>query len=426
MKFALAVAAALGTGCATAPAAAAPNTAVTLAPADVRAAIDADLGNVLAQTSAAVAATTQTLPGAMSAAALAQLFDTSATALHAIASPMTSRLVLPASSSAQLAAWLDLNVFADANLVADGTFALPASLVCGQPAASDCAAEVAAVDPRVRVAAIAGGVQLFVQLGAAHDEPIAIALTSTTLSATLDLDTAGKDLGGAFSGNASLALDVLGPSHVQATIAFASAITATWGGAHLQSAAGTPLTIDLDGSRPQIEATLALGSTSLTLGDTALSLAGATTELGFDGHVLTLDQVSLGAASATLAKAGQPAIAIDLNPNANRTFDAVLSSDADGVETVAVAPSLEIEQSIDHAVLGDAPPVYDVTDVALDAAIHGTAGDGSLEVVHGTLAIATAPASYGVTGTDARCVTSTPATSPAGQSYDLLAVATCQ
>jgi hypothetical protein len=423
MKFALAAAAALGTGCSAGPAVAAPSAVVTLSAADVRATIDADLGNVLAQTTAAITATTQTLPGAMSAATLAQLFDTSATALHAIASPMTSRLALP---STQLTDWLDANVFADADLVGDGVFAIPASLVCGQPAASDCAAEVAAVDLRVRVAAIAGGIELFVQLGAAHDEPIAIALTSTTLSATLDLDTAGNDLGGAFAGNASVSLDVLGPSHVQATVAFASPVAATWGGARVQSAAGTPLSIDLDGSRPQIEATLALGATSLTLGDTALSLAGATTELGFDGHALTLDQVSLGAASATLAKAGQPAIAIDLNPSANRTFDAVLSTDADGVETVAVSPSLEIAQSIDHAVLGDAPPVYDVTDVTLDAAIHGTVGDDSLEVVNGTLAIATAPASYGVTGTDSRCVTSTPVTSAGGQSYDQLAVATCQ
>src|ERR1700733_4262769 len=129
MKFALAAAAALATGCATDPAVAAPSAIATLSPAEVRAAIDADLGNVMAQTSAAITATTQTLPGAMSVATLAQLFDTSATALHAVASPMTSGLALPASSSAQLAAWLDANVFADADQVGDGVFAIPASLV---------------------------------------------------------------------------------------------------------------------------------------------------------------------------------------------------------------------------------------------------------------------------------------------------------
>ena len=403
MKFALAAVAAFGMGCATDPAVAAPSAIVTPSPAEVRAAIDADLGNIDAQTTAAITATTQTLPGAMSMAMLEQLFGASTTAVHALSSPMTSQLALPT------AAWLDANVFADANFIGDGVYAI----TC------DC-------DARVRVAPITGGMQLFVQLGAAHDEPIAITLTSTSVAATFDLDAVGNDLGGGFAGKASAELDVVGTSHVKATLAFASAITVASSGVQLQSAAGTPFTIDLDGTRPQIEATVALGATSLALGGMALSLAGATVELGFDGHALTLDQVSLGAASATLANAGQPAIAIDLNPSANRTFDAVLSTDADGVETVAVAPSLEITQAIDHAVLGDAPPVYDVTDVALDAAIHGTAGDGSLEVVHGTLAIATAPASYGVTGTDARCVTSTPSTSPTGESYEQLAVATCQ
>ncbi|HEY1553085.1 MAG TPA: hypothetical protein VGG28_34880, partial [Kofleriaceae bacterium] len=292
MKFALAVAAALGAGCATDPAIAAPSASATMSPADVRAAIDADVGNLVAQTDAAIDATTATLPGAMSVATLAQLFTSSTTALHAMASPMTGQLALPT------AAWLDANVFADANAVGDGVFEV--SCDCG------------AADPRVRVAAITGGIQLFVQLGAAHDEPIAITLTNTSVSATLDLDAVGADLGGGFSGKATAELDVVGTSHVKAMLAFASPVTAAWSGVSLQSAAGTPVTIDLDGSRPQIEATLALGATSLTFGDTALSVAGATTELGFDGHALTLDQVSLGGASATLAKSGQPAIAIDL------------------------------------------------------------------------------------------------------------------
>jgi hypothetical protein len=251
-------------------------------------------------------------------------------------------------------------------------------------------------------------------------------LTSAELTASIDLDAAGRDLGAPFAGTAILDLDIVGASHVIATATIGAPITVGWGGASLTSATGTPLTIDLDGSRPQIAATLALGATTIELADTVLALAGATVTVGFDGHTLTLDRISLGSGSATLAKAGAQAIAIDVNPDADRSFGAVLSLDGDGVETLAVAPSLEIRQSIDHAVLGDVAPVYDVTDLALDAALHGAASADQVEVVHGTLAVATAPTSYGVVGTDARCVTQTPATDSTGETYDQLAVATCQ
>jgi hypothetical protein len=70
--------------------------------------------------------------------------------------------------------------------------------------------------------------------------------------------------------------------------------------------------------------------------------------------------------------------------------------------------------------------VYDVTDLSLDAALHGSPAATQLEVVHGTLAIATSPANFGITATDTHCVTQTPATSSSGQSFDQLAVATCQ
>src|SRR5262249_9172157 len=158
-----------------------------------------------------------------------------------------------------------------------------------------------------------GGVQLFVQLGSAHDEPIAIALSASELTATLDLDAAGRDLGQPFSGKATLDLTVLGPAHVKATLSFASPVSLGWGGASLTSAAGTPIVIDLDGSRPQLEASLAFGATTIQLGDAVLALAGLATDVGFDGHALTLDRITLGTSSATLARAGQTAIAIDLN-----------------------------------------------------------------------------------------------------------------
>jgi hypothetical protein len=422
MQTVLVAAIAALAGCAVDPAAAAAPPAVSATPVDLHAAIDADLGNVLAQTLGAIDATTTGLPGAMSATTLAQLFGASAAATRQLASPLASRLALP-GGAASFVAWLDANVFSTSS--DDGIYAIPAAMVCPQPVAADCAAEIAAANPRVRVAASAGGVELFVQLGAAHDEPIAITLTSNELTASLDLDAAGRDLGAPFAGSAMFDLTVVGTSHVTATLTLGAPVSVGWAGASVTSAAGTPFTIDLDGSRPQIAATLALGATTIQLADAMLALAGATVTVGFDGHTLTLDRISLGNGSATLAKAGAQAIAIDVNPDADRSFGAVLALDGDGVETLAVAPSLEIRQSIDHAALGDNAPVYDVTDLSLDAALHGAAGSDQVEVVHGTFAIATAPTSYGVVGTDARCVTQTPATA-GGESYDQLAVATCQ
>lgn len=422
MKLLVAACAAVVSGCAVETAAAAPpSTGSSDPPADLRPTALADLGTVIAQTRAAITGATANLPGAMSQATLAQLFGTSAGALHELTSPLASRLAMPAGDPV---AWLAANVFASST--PDGAYAVPAALVCGPGAQADCAAAVTTAAPRVRLAASDGGVQLFVQLGAAHDEPIAITLSAQELTATFDLDAAGRDLGQPFSGKATIDVTVVGPQHVHATIAFASPVSLGWGGASLTSAAGTPLTIDLDGSRPQLEASLAFGATTVQLGDAMLALAGLATDVGFDGHALTLDRISLGGSSATLARAAKTAIAIDLNPDAGRTFGAVLSTDSDGIETIAVAPSLEIRQQIDHGVLGDTAPVYDVTDLALDAALHGPASAAQLEIVHGSLAIATAPTSYGVTATDARCITQTAATGSNGQSYDQLAVATCQ
>jgi len=423
MKLLVAACAAVAcAGCAVDSASAAPpgpgSSDVT---ADPRPTVVADLANVVAQTRAAISGATANLPGAMSEATLAQLFGASASALHQMTLPLAGRLAMPADDPV---AWLSSNVFASS--VDEGVYAIPAALVCGPSAPAGCGSAVAAATPRVRLAQSDGGIQLFVQLGSAHDEPIAITLSASELNATLDLDAVGRDLGQPFSGKATVDLTVLGPAHVRATVAFAAPVSVGWGGASLTSAAGTPLVVDLDGARPQLEASLAFGATTVQLADTVLSLAGLATDVGFDGHALTLDRISLGGSPATLARAGQTAIAIDLNPTAGRTFGAVLSTNADGIETIAVAPSLDIHQQIDHGALGDGLPVYDVTDLSLDAALHGSPAATQLEVVHGTLAIATSPANFGITATDTHCVTQTPATSSSGQSFDQLAVATCQ
>src|SRR6185437_480298 len=71
------------------------STAPAPASSDLRAAIDSDLGNVIAASTAAITATTANLPGAMSAGTLAQLFGSSSTAVHQLLAPLSARFAWP-------------------------------------------------------------------------------------------------------------------------------------------------------------------------------------------------------------------------------------------------------------------------------------------------------------------------------------------
>jgi hypothetical protein len=356
---------------------------------EIRARVSSDLGNVLTASRAASAATTANLPGAMSASVAGQLLGSATAAITRLTAPFAPHV-------ADALALLDDQVLTVANDLGDGIYQ-------------------AAPGVRLRVALDGDdGVDIWVQI--ADAEPIELVLHHDELRAAVDLGDAGA---------ATFDLRVVGPAHVTASLEIVRAIAVDLGDASLTSAAGDVLELDLDGSRPQLGATLALGATTLRVGDDELDLPGASFDVGFDGHALTLDDVSFGLATTTFSTSGRPAIAIDVNPSDGRTFGAVLATDADGLETLAVAPALDVIQQIDHAALGDVPPVYDVTHVGLDAALRGVPGDDQLEVVHGTFAIETSPASYGVVATDARCVTSSPASAAVGRAYTQLAVATC-
>jgi hypothetical protein len=124
---------------------------------------------------------------------------------------------------------------------------------------------------------------------------------------------------------------------------------------------------------------------------------------------------------------GVRAVAIDLNAQDGRAFDATVSHDpGTGADTLEVTPKLDLQLTVDRAVLGGTPPVYDVTRVLLDGSLRGSDAGDQLEVLAGSFSVATDPASYGFAATAGQCVTAADATDPAtGSTFTRFSVAAC-
>ena len=319
-------------------------------PASVRAHVDADLGNVLAQSQAALAGTAASLP-APATFALAGLGDDA----------------LPSLDAAATTAWLDANVFADANYIGDGTFALPCST---------CAADA---QPRVHVEQDDDGALRFaLELDAAHDEPVSFLLAHDSLAIALDLDGADDataalaELFGEFAptamtqGAASARIAVVGAAHVQvsASIDRPIMVAVAPGGTPLSADgalrfaadAAPVLAADVDGSAPAATVAVGLGEVIAHSPDgTDLDLAGATASATLAAGALSLSNVSLGAKTTTITRGGAPALALDLNPGDGRALSATIAPDTAGNDTLAFVPCLDLERWVRDA-LAEALP----------------------------------------------------------------------
>ena len=388
-------------------------------PASVRAHVDSDLGNVLGQSQAALAGAAADLP-APATFALAGL-DGEA---------------LPALDASATTAWLDANVFADANYVGDGTFALPCS-TCSPDA-----------QPRVRVEQNDdGSLRFAVELDAAHDEPVSFLLAHDSLAIAVDLDGADDavaalaEMFGATAptemtqGAASARIAVVGDAHVQVSASIDRPIMVAVapqgtplsadGALRFAADAAPVLAADVDGSAPAATVALALGEVIAHVpAGVDLDLAGATANVTLAAGSLSLSDVSLGGKTTTITRGGAPALALDLNPGDGRALTATIGLDAAGNATLAFVPCLDLERWVDHAVLGDAPPVYDVTSLVVDGMLV-TSG-GNVRVALGGLAATTAPAAYSFDAAAGQCVTATAATDPAtGAPFTSYAVVVC-
>ena len=409
-------------------------------PTEVRSQISSDLTNVLHETNAAFAGSQGTVPGSTAVAVVDRVLGTALgtdTALgaqvRAIMAPVAARSAdaAPAPSDGDLIdaqaaiSYLDEQLFTDANHVGNGVYQVPAALVCsrttydasGRPVTAidpTCAAQLAKLDLRIRVARDGGTLVFAIQIDAAHDEPLRFTLTHTSLAVTVDLDgtqhafVALAALLGADVPNAMLAgqvtgkLEVLGTAKARASLSIDRALSIAFA---RQGA-------DLGGSDAYVLSSAKAEAFSVTLDGGARSGSLA---------------VGLGGRTTTVSINGVRAETIDLNADNGRVLDATLTEDAaTGALTLAVTPRLDLQHSIDHAVLGDTRPVYDLTRVVLDGSLIQLRASNQTKVT-GSLRIATSPASYGITASAGQCVTSADAVDPTtGASFTRWTVTTCQ
>ncbi|HEX4417094.1 MAG TPA: hypothetical protein VH165_04300 [Kofleriaceae bacterium] len=452
-------------------------------PSEVRSQITSDLGSVLHETNTAVANNRDTVPTASTLSLLDRLLGTdtsdqlSLTAMAPALARLTGGAVAddgtPVIDADAEVAYLNTNLFTDANHVGNGIYQLPASLVCGQTqVGSDgtstttvdpsCAMQLAMLDLRIRTAKDGGTLVFALQIDASHDEPLRLELTHTSIALTLDLDDlqhAETALSGLFGGTGSAAgtmsnvalggeltgkLEILGTAKLKLSLSIDRALSieaATGSGASLDgpdallvaSAAATGASLTLDGNAKSGTFAASFGKTTLRLPSIngkqlEVDLPGVSATATFaDGQPLQLTHLGLGGSSTTVSVNGARGETIDLNPSDGRAVDLAISHDATAnTTTVTVSPRLDLQLAIDHSVLGDAATVYDVTRVQLDGGLQSRDASGQISVT-GALHITTNPASYGVSATAGQCVTSSATTDPtSGQPLTQWAVAACQ
>jgi hypothetical protein len=246
------------------------------------------------------------------------------------------------------------------------------------------------------------------------------------------------------SGEVTGSVHILGTAHARLALSFGRPISIkvadqgvgldTDAAYRFTSAAGEIIGVELDASAPSAAFDLGLGATTAHIpGDELdpaardIALGGATVNASFDGSTLSLDNISLGTTATTVSVGGQQAIAIDLNAGDGRKLDATVTTDpATGDETLTVSPRLDLQTSVDHALLGDEAPVYDTTRVQLDGSLRGSELSGQTEVLAGTVTVTTNPAQYGFSASAGQCIQATEVYDDATyQSYMTYAVGAC-
>jgi len=441
-------------------------------PDEVRARIAEDLGNVLHEGKAASDGSTASLPSGTAFGLLTASVDQSGTTARLLA-PLreiaTTKGVMNADGDSgfdpdAIIKMLNEELFTDANYLGGGVYKVPASMVCtettydssGNPVTAinqDCAHAIDRAQLRVRVEED-DGLRFWVQIDSNHDEPLGFLLRHDELAVTINLDDAtdamialaqmfgtqapNVDL----SGQITASVQIIGEAHAKIALTFDRALAIKFAdqGVDLNSAdafrfasaQANVFAIELDGHATKGSFDLGLGETTAHVPHdvdpaTDYFLAGATVNATFQANTLTLNNISLGNKTTTVSVGGQQAASVDLNPNDGRKLSATVTLDPGTLtETVTVSPRLELLASVNHALLGDTQPVYDVTRVFLDGSLRSTALPDQVEVVSGTYSIATTPAQYGFSATAGQCVLGTDTYDPVTyDSYTLFSVGAC-
>jgi len=367
-------------------------------PATVRTRITTDLGNVLHQ---AQAASQLAMPGKI-----------------ALGYVMPALPALPDPDAA--IAWLTDTVFTDADYLGGDVFRFPAESVCKTDSVVDpaCVAAVDQAQLRIRVQ-VDDQLRFYPQLGPNHDEPIEIDVTHDGIAVHANLDGADAALlalaaayGGPapaaqLSGELTLELQVVGPAHVLAAVtvdrpiaialADPTGLFESDGAIRFAAPASQPLSFEVDATARTFVADLAVANVTAHLPGRDFMLAAATGDASYDGSALALTGVALSASESVNAH-----VAATL---AVSSFDATLA-DAAGLETLTPSPRLELASFVDHGLLGDAAPAFDVTHLVLDGAVRGDAT--MLAVMTGALTVTTSPTPFGFVASAGACVTADP------------------
>lgn len=257
--------------------------------------------------------------------------------------------------------FLNERVFSDANFLGDDVYRLPPELLCSDGDTA-CAAQIAKAGARIRVTEDTG-LRFFIQLDVDHDEPIEIALTHDDLSATIDLDDA----------DAAMIAVARGLGETAPNAKVSGQLTADLNVANGRATAS--LSVD----RP---VAIAFADQDVALdGDNAIRFTAATGAVAIDPDGM---HVTLGATTAHVA--GQD---LTLSPV---------------VATVITANTLDtIVGSFELHVATTQPQVpYSVASVTFNGSMQSSADQ--LQVLSGTLALATDPATFGFFATVGQCL----------------------
>jgi len=446
-------------------------------PNEVRSSITSDFGNVVREANAAFSGASDVLPSSLPLSMVNRALGTSTSAGVDLRS-VTARLVAPhagvlsATGTTTIdtdaeVAYLNDKLFTDANHVGDGIYQVPASLVCTRTTIDSsgtatetvdakCAEQFAKANLRIRTAKDGGALLFAIQLDADHDEPLTLTLTHTSIALTADLDGTqrafvalaplfGEDVpNAALSGQVTGKLEILGTAKAKAQLTIDRALSIKFAKAGvdlagaeafvLSSAAAEAFSVTLDGTAKAGSLAVGLGETALKIPATdpgkrfELDLPGVTATASLaTGQPIQLTHVGLGSRTTTVTIGGVRAQTIDVNPQDGRSFGATVSHDPTaGTDTFAFSPKLDLQMTADHAVLGDAKPVYDTTRVLIDGSLRSNEATSQVEVLTGSASITTNPASYGFTASAGQCVTSTDKVDPTtGASFTQWTVAAC-
>jgi hypothetical protein len=442
--------------------------------------IQTHLGELLGEVSASISNSWSALPQPDTLGLLERVLGVDTPVAQLIHRLGAHSAVQPAPIAVSAAiSYLNEQVFDEASYLGDGIYQVSPAVVCAGAGSSDvgCTSQLAKLDLRLHttvsppvksgVAPSDGGIVFAVQLGAKHDEPLTLTLRSlqdgpglsrTWLTAELDLDVLQHSLSTltgtgipatALSGHltvtlrgdptgASLRVEIDRPLSI--ALAGASGDLAARDAFSLSSATAKVFDLVLvSQDRPNGFLELGFGETTVELPAAAdtrrlgVYLAGLTANAALELPPLQLDaDLTLGGRPATISLDGAIARSIELNPDDHGSlFFAINRDDPDPdtgarFNTLHAMPRLDLRMTADHTVLGDTPPLYDVSQIVLDGLVRATSSADRIELRSGTFHIDTTPTGHGFAASAGQCITGSETTTPDAAPFIRWTVGACR